>query len=44
METSLRDDAQSWLLQADGTWVREERTDGATPFSAQATLLARLGA
>jgi polyphosphate kinase len=27
MVENLRDDVQSWLLQADGTWVRETRGD-----------------
>jgi polyphosphate kinase len=34
MAANLRDEAQSWVLQPDGNWLRAEAPEGAEPFNA----------
>ena len=34
MAANLRDEAQSWVLQADGHWLRAQAPEGTEPFSA----------
>jgi polyphosphate kinase len=43
IECYLRDDANAWLLQPDGTYVRPPIVDGDAPFSAQSHLAELLG-
>jgi polyphosphate kinase len=43
VEVYLRDDANAWLLQSDGTYVRPPVRDPAEPFSAQVHLAELLG-
>jgi polyphosphate kinase len=43
VEVYLRDDANAWLLQSDGTYIRPTVGAGSEPFSAQVHLAALLG-
>lgn len=35
----LKDNQQAWLLQGDGTWVRDQNVENSTPHNAQQQLL-----